>query len=253
MSYGIHINNIKKINKIRKYGGTWVQIMYPNIFKINSMNVVLHLSYTINIAEKWNIFSPWIIQFIDEIFKAEKINAKFVVIHLGKQKDKLKEECYNNMLTTLYFVHQQTKKINIKILLETSAGVGSDLCYKIEDLIYFFNKIKNHPDKLFSDRFGICIDTCHIFVAGYDISNYEIFCSYMEMFNNLVGLNYIKLVHLNDSLNEVGSRIDKHENLGDGYIGKGLIPIIKYFTKLNIPMLTETRKIKNLLFIKKAL
>lgn len=250
MSYGIHISNKNNIKDVIKYGGSWIQLMIPNIFN-SDLNIVLHLSYTINIAKNWNNFSHWIYQIINEINIAQKLNAKYVVLHIGKQKDLIKEQCYNNMITSLYFIHQKTKSINIKILLETPAGVGSDLCYKIEDLSYFFNKIKNHKDTSFSSRFGICIDICHIFVAGYDISKREIFMNYMKTFNNLIGINYIKLIHLNDSANEVGTRLDKHANLGEGYIGDEMKFIIDYFNNLHIPMITETKNIKNnLLYIK---
>jgi len=254
MSYGIHINNINDIDKVIKYGGTWIQMM-GTIPKFNKkINLVVHASFTINIASSDTKFNPGMLQFINEIELAEKLNAKYIVVHMGKQKDKSKEECYNNMITFLLYVHKETKKTNIKILIETPPGTGTNLCYKIEDFAYFMNKIFHHPDKKFRERFGVCIDTCHIFVAGYDISKFGLFMSYMEIFTGLIGLVNLKLVHLNDSLNEVGSRIDKHANLGEGIIGKEIIPIIQYFYKLGVPMITETIGIKkNLLFIKKSL
>lgn len=260
MNYGIHINNLDKIDKVIKYGGNYIQLMGSfNDKEINyilrkNINIVLHLSYTINIASYWDRFSSWILEMMNEIELANELKAKYVVVHVGKQKNKKIGECYNNMISSLLYVHEQTKKMDVKILLETPPGVGTDLCYKIDDFAYFYNKIKNHPNKAFSERFGICIDTCHIYTAGYDIANFEIFMSYIKSFDKLIGIEHILLVHLNDSKNELGAKIDKHANLNEGFIGSNIIPIIKYFAKKNIPMIVEVHGIKkNLTFIRKVL
>jgi deoxyribonuclease-4 len=87
----------------------------------------------------------------------------------------------------------------------------------------------------------MCLDTCHIFNAGYDISNKKKIKIYLDEFEKLIGINEIKLIHLNDSKNKVNSKLDRHENINYGYIGKdGLIEIAKFFTKLGISIVLET-------------
>ena len=89
--------------------------------------------------------------------------------------------------------------------------------------------------------FGICVDTCHIFAAGYNIKNKYVMLQYLDKFNELIGLEEIKLIHLNDSKNETGSKIDRHENLGVGFIGlKPLLKFANFFIKQNVPVILET-------------
>lgn len=208
----------------------------------NKINVIVHAPYTINLASNWDKYSWWIQHFIVQIETAHKIGAFGIVIHLGKQLKLSVEESYNNMFSALLFVHNQTKKYDdVKIIIETSSGQGSELCYKIEDLAYFFKKLSKNKDESIKKRFRICIDTCHIFAAGYDLRSKSKIKLFIEAFEELIGLRHIAIVHLNDSQNEIGSNIDRHANIGDGYIGKdNLIEIFKYFRKINVPIILET-------------
>ena len=236
--FGIHIDNdndvLDKINKYKKYGCNIFQIFVNtqkdlNYLNINENNFVVHISYSINLAQNWNNTSWWIQQFILEIEKAHTINAKFIVVHTGKQLNLTLKESINNMLSSLLYVHDKTKdKYNIKILIETSSGQGSEMLY---DLIEFNDFFKKLPD-----RFGICLDTCHIFTAGYNITS-----KFLENFDKIINIKNIKLVHLNDSKNKLNSRLDRHENYGYGYINKkNIIKIAKYFLELNVPIIIET-------------
>jgi len=209
--------------------------------KINNIKIVIHASYTINIAQNWNNHSWWIKQFILEIESANKIGAFAIVVHLGKQLNISNEEALNNMFTSLLYVHNETKKIDIKILIETSTGQGTEMCYRLEDLAHFYRKFSNIKNDDIKDRFGICLDTCHIFSAGYDISNKKKIEMFLDIFDEMIGINNIKLIHLNDSKKELGSNIDRHENIGFGSIGKkGLFLIYKFFSKLKVPIILET-------------
>ena len=152
-----------------------------------------------------------------------------------------KEEAYNNMYTALLYVHEKTKQyLNTKILLETSSGQGSELCFKLNAFAHFFKKISKHSNKEIKNRFGICLDTCHIFASGYDIRNKNTVTIFLDTFEEMIGLKHIKLIHLNDSKNNIGSLLDRHESINKGYIGKGLIHIIRFFKKINIPIILET-------------
>lgn len=208
---------------------------------ITDQNIIciVHASYTINLARDWNEYSPWIYQFIKEIEIADYIGAKHIVVHFGKQMNLSLQQAYNNMFSCLSYINSKIGDTDVNILLETSSGQGSELCYKLEDLAYFYKKIINHP-KL-SKRIGLCLDTCHVFAAGYNLQSISDIKKYFQDFDNLIGLNHIKVIHLNDSKKELGSNVDRHENINKGYIGKtGLLIIADFFLKKNIPIILET-------------
>jgi deoxyribonuclease-4 len=247
---GIHVNNniVDAKENINISKCNILQLFVPSnknsITGIKNYNgkYVVHASYTINLARDWDEYSIWINQFIKEIILAYQLNAIGIVIHMGKHLDLTKEEAYNNMYTSLLYIHQQTIKYNsVKILLETPTGQGSEICYKLEDFAYFFKKISKNKIKHINERFGICLDTCHIFAAGYDLSKESSILLYIEAVEELIGLRYISLIHLNDSKNEIGSNVDRHDNIGMGKIGKdGLLFIANYFNKINVPIVLET-------------
>lgn len=247
-----------RAEEVHKAGGNIIQLFVSNIRKRkisdkkksefdkfnkyisdHKMKCIVHASYTINLASEWDKYTWWVRQFMLEIENAHKLNAIGVVVHLGKQLKLSSEEAYNNMFSVLLYVHEHTKAYrDVKIIIETSSGQGSEMCYKLEDLAYFFTKLKNTKA---IDRFRVCIDTCHIFAAGYDIRNVDKVKTYLDAFDQLIGVKYVCAVHLNDSYNELGSRIDRHANLGKGHIGvDGLEEVYKYFTKLNVPIILET-------------
>lgn len=256
---GAHIdsnydNIIKEAKRIKNYGGNIIQLFVDPLckdkktylelnkfLKEHNMLCVVHASYTINLASSWNEYSSPIKQFIQEIQVAEIIGAIGIVIHLGKQLELTKEVALNNMYTSLMHVHNATKNLKVKIYLESSTGQGSELCYLIEDFSYFYKKFLNHPREDVKNRFKICIDSCHIFNAGYDLRSKNSIDMYLDTFEELIGIKNIKLIHLNDSKNEIGANVDRHENIGKGYIGeKGLLYFGKYFMNMKIPCILET-------------
>lgn len=252
--YGAHIdsdinNIIHEAKIIKSYGGNLIQIfvdikqdknkyyeLKKELKKIN-MRVSVHASYTINIAQNWDEYSWWVKQFILEIEYAEAIGAFGIVVHLGKQLKLTKEEGLNNMYSSLLYIYNKTKNLKVKIMIETSTGQGSEMCYNLEDFAYFFNKFL----KINKDKFRVCLDTCHIFQAGYNIKEKKNILKYFNMFNKSIGLEYIGLVHLNDSKNKLGAKLDRHESIGYGYIGKENIKIIsEFFFNYNTPIVLET-------------
>jgi deoxyribonuclease-4 len=134
------------------------------------------------------------------------------------------------------YIDSRTKnEKNVKIILETSAGQGTELLSNFDEFLMFMQKFKT--DK----RFGICLDTCHIFSAGIDIRDKKTFGNIISKCDDKIGLKKIELVHLNDSKHDLGERKDRHESLGYGFIGRdGLKDIIKKLKSKNIPIILET-------------
>ena len=215
-------------------------LKFSNLLQKYNMKCVVHGSYTINLCKPWDEYSWWIRQFISEIHLAHNIGAIGIIIHLGKQLSLSIEESLNNMFTSLIYIHKQTINLsNTKILIETSSGQGSELCYKFDDYCNFYSKIAYNNE--FNYRFGTCLDTCHVFVAGNDIRSTDNLINFLKEIDMKLGFDNIKLIHLNDSKNDIGTFIDRHENIGYGYIGKSsLIKIIKFFSELGVPILLET-------------
>jgi deoxyribonuclease-4 len=255
--YGYHINDeissiFKEIDLAKERKCNLVQLFVtPNKFrnvykKVKSyleernMYCVVHASYTINLAQNWDNYSWWIIKFLDEIYLANEMKAFGIVIHMGKQKELTFPEAINNMYTSLLHIYNKIKDLNIKIFIETPAGQGTELCYDINDYLSFCSKFMTN--KKFNDKFRMCLDTCHIYSAGYDIKKSEKTKELFYLIENRIGLRYVGLVHLNDSKTPFNSNIDRHEQLGKGTIGKESLLIFSSFAKKeNIPIILESR------------
>lgn len=257
---GIHIgsdvNTLIEMTKIvHNNGGNVVQI-FVNIEEFDTIHgkklytkfrdylleknikCLVHASYSINLAREWNEYSIMIRQFIDEIIVAEYIGACGIIVHMGKSLKLDLKQAQNNMFSSLLYISTKITT-NMCILLETPAGQGTEMCYKLEDFAYFFKKIVKHKHLI--EKFGICIDTCHIFGAGYDLTTKKLVDTYLNNFDKLIGLKYVKLIHLNDCKSKLGDKVDRHANIGRGNIGKiGLLYFGEFFSKRNVPIIFET-------------
>jgi deoxyribonuclease-4 len=264
MLIGFHIPSeqggvIEYLKKVQMMGGNLVQLFIdpyttnPHNYKMiglwlrsNHIKCVVHISYVVNLGQQWDEYSFHIKQFVTEIKIAGMLKAFAVVVHLGKYSGKHIDipidEALNNMYSSLIYVHNETKDMqSVKILLETSPGQSNDLCPNIVDLAYFFKKFSENKSKDVRNRFGICVDTCHIFASGIDIRTHSGVAMFFEQFRELFGWEYLKLVHLNDSYGELFSHIDHHAGLGKGYIGKdALIYFARMATSINTPIILET-------------
>lgn len=256
--FGSHIKNNENVYdtilEVKKAGGNFIQLFPPkrtdrintyklkNFLKINNMKCVVHSSYIHNIAKKIeNDYDIYHKELQSETKYAEDIGAIGIVIHFGKQLDLPMNEALNNMYLRLLLLYENTKNYKSKLILETSTGQGTELCHKLEDLAYFYRKISLNRNKQFSDRVKLCIDTCHIFSAGYNIKDKYQVDRYLEKFDFLIGLNNVVLIHLNDSKVKLGERKDRHENIGEGYIGIwGLKYFVSVFKLKNVPIVMET-------------
>lgn len=249
---GIHIKTkrIISLSDSFKYchdiGCTHIQIFNDTIkdyakvktlLKKNNLGLFVHGPYIINIASKFDVSSWKTRYFVMEVENAIKCGAIGFVVHMGKQIDMTKKEAYDNMYNILRYVSKKSKK-RIDIYVEMTAGQGNELCYKLDDLKEFYDRIKRNSNM---SNIKICIDTCHIFSAGYDIRTKKGVKKYLREVDKKIGMEYIGLVHLNDSANDIDSRLDRHANIGEGYIGKeGLQYFYKCMGKFHIPVILET-------------
>lgn len=249
---GTHINsNVNKMEKtleVLSPGINMVQFFVEpsndyksyqrigNILKEKNIKSVIHSAYTINIADEWDSHSWWVQYLVFEIKMAQLLGSLGIVIHTGKKLEINKQVAMNNMYSLLLHIDSATKKqSDVKIIIETASGQGSEMLWNIDELMEFMKKFKDN------NRFGVCLDTCHVFAAGYDIKKKKVFTSVINKITGAIGEDKLMLVHLNDSKNDVGEKLDRHESLGYGFIGrKGLGHIIKKIKNMNIPIILET-------------
>lgn len=255
--FGAHLNSDKLIwsaKEIKKHNGNLLQIFirpkttteeytkFKTHIDANNIKVVVHSSYMNNLATPWTKYSYHIKSIENEIKIAHMLGAIGIVIHFGKRKELTIQEAYNNMFSALVHINKITKQYDsVKILLETSTGQGTEICYKLEDLSYFYKKITRSENKQLKNRIKLCIDTCHVFSAGYNLKTKMNVKLFLETFEELIGLQHVKLIHLNDCKVELGSQVDRHQTIGNGYIGyNGLKYFFNYFKNLDIPIILET-------------
>lgn len=241
----------RDIKTVKKFGGNIIQLYGPQLLKLKkdelknirkisekeNVYIVVHGSYNINLCKDKDINSLDNMIMIDELSVSDYIKSKYYVIHFGKRLDKHLNVAYNNMYVNLVNIVNM-RKYSTKILLETSAGEGTSICYLMKDLYNFYKKIKAIP--ILKENIGICLDTCHVFSAGYCIDNISMIKKFFDDFNDKIGINHIELIHLNDAQKKCGSRVDRHESIGKGYIGKEGLRYI-YNKYKNIPMILETK------------
>ena len=204
--------------------------MKDNNIDIN--NIIVHAPYIINLAnDKENDKYDFSINFLkQEIERCEELKMSYLVLHPGSHVGLGIEKGINNIIYALNEVLKDDK--NVTILLETMAGKGTEVGSNFQELKAIIDGI----DK--KELIGVCMDTCHLNDSGYDITDFD---SILDEFDRIVGLSYLKCIHINDSKNIKGAKKDRHENIGYGTLGfDNLIKII-YNPKLdNIPKILET-------------
>lgn len=177
---------------------------------ISMDDVIIHAPYIINLANttKPEVFELAVDFLRQEIKRVEEIGAKYIVLHPGAHVGAGEEAGLDQIIKGLDMV--LTKDQTPIICLETMAGKGSELGTSFEQLAYIINNVKL-PDKL-----GVCLDTCHINDAGYDETDFD---KILDDFDKIIGLNQLKVIHVNDSKNPIASHKDRHANIGYGTIG----------------------------------
>jgi deoxyribonuclease-4 len=201
-------------------------------------HTLVHDSYLINLATPdEQLWSNSLAAFIVELQRAESLGIRWVVTHPGAFTSGSEEQGIASVIAALDAADQATAGLNVSTLLETTAGQGSALGWNFEQLAAILDGVKN------SDRLGICVDTCHVFAAGYPLSPKADYMSTMRDFDRKIGLDRIKAFHLNDSKKGRGSRVDRHEHIGRGQLGLEPFSLLLNDRRFRrVPMYLETEK-----------
>lgn len=177
--------------------------------------------------------------FLDELRRCEQLGLKYLNFHPGSHVNELtEEECLDKIAESLNWALAKTESVTA--VLENTAGQGSNLGYKFEHLAHIISKIEDKT------RIGVCIDTCHAYSAGYDIVTEEGYEKTWKEFDDVIGHDFLKGIHLNDDKRELGSRIDRHAPLGEGTLGKDFFKRFMNDPRFDfIPIILETPNEEN--------
>jgi len=202
------------------------------LMKENNMaleDIVVHAPYIVNLCNEKNFdFSVSFLR--QEVERCEQLGMTKLVLHPGSAVGLTIDNAIHNIITGLNLILDND--YNVCICLETMAGKGTEVGRSFEEIKRIIDGIKNKK------RIGVCLDTCHISDAGYDISNFD---KVLDEFDNVIGIEYLKCIHINDSKNVMGAHKDRHENIGFGTLGfDNLINIIYNKRLEGIPKILET-------------
>jgi deoxyribonuclease-4 len=204
--------------------------------------VVAHASYLINLGSpKPDLWQKSIDTFIDELERAEALGLLGVVLHPGSHMGEGEEWGMARIAEALDQCHERTADFQTLTLLETTAGTGKHLGYRFEQL----GAIRAQCAR--PQRVAVCFDTCHVLASGYDFRNAEDYAAMMRAFDEHIGFDLLKCFHFNDSKFALGSRKDRHEHIGKGFLGLDAFRMIINDPRFaDVPMLLETPKSKDL-------
>jgi len=172
--------------------------------------------------------------FLDEVQRCELLGLDRINFHPGSHLKKIDEDvCLDRIADAMNATLEKTS--GVSLVMENTAGQGSNLGWRFEHLAHIIDKVED------KSRVGVCIDTCHMFTAGYDIRTKEVYDKTWAEFDDIVGFNYLMGMHLNDSKPDLGSHVDRHHSLGEGKIGLDAFRFIMNDERMDdIPLVLET-------------
>lgn len=199
---------------------------------------VAHDSYLINLASTDpDLHQKSMASFLEELERAEALGIPYLVTHPGAHVGAGEEAGLRQAANNIRELLKQTKGYRVQVVLETTAGQGTSLGHRFEQLAALLDQIG------LPERTGVCLDTCHVFAAGYDIRTPDGYAGALRAFDRIVGISQLKVIHLNDSKKELGCRVDRHEHIGKGAIGPGAFRCLLTDPRLRgLPMILETPK-----------
>jgi deoxyribonuclease IV len=197
-----------------------------------------HDSYLINLASPTeSLWRQSLDAFVVEIERADALGLVGLVIHPGSYVDSSEEEGLRRIILAIDEAFKRTPQAKVEVWLETTAGQGSSLGHRFEHLRSILDGVKERH------RLGVCVDSCHIFAAGYPLASLEDYQATVAQFDAIVGLESVRAFHLNDSKKDLGSRVDRHEHIGKGRLGREAFRnIVNDARFAALPMYLETPK-----------
>ena len=204
-------------------------------FNFNPQHILPHDSYLINLGHpQTEGLKKSRLAFIDELKRCEQLGLDRLNFHPGSSlKEISEEECLNRIAESINQALNVTQ--GVTAVLENTAGQGSNVGYSFEQLRYIIDRVEDQ------ERIGVCIDTCHAFAAGYDLSTEAACQESFNQFDKIIGFKYLKGMHLNDSVKQQNSRVDRHAPLGKGVLGTEVFKFIARDQRFdNIPLCLET-------------
>lgn len=200
--------------------------------------VISHGSYLVNLASPDPfLYRKSLKSTVEEVERCHLLRIPSVVIHPGFHGGRGEREGLRRVSDAINIILNETKELSVKIILETTAGQGTSLGHRFEHFAVLFDRIEE------VQRLGLCVDTCHIFAAGYDLGDRRAYEKMVGSVQDSVGLGKLSLFHLNDSLRDRGSRVDRHGHIGEGYIGLQAFRFIMRDERFSrVPKIIETPK-----------
>lgn len=202
-------------------------------YDFNPEYILPHDSYLINLGHpEEEGLEKSRAAFLDEMQRCEQLGLKLLNFHPGSTLNKISvEDCLARIAESINMTLKKTK--GVTAVIENTAGQGSNLGSEFWQLKYIIDRVED------KSRVGVCLDTCHTFTAGYDLVNdYD---KVFEEFDKEVGFNYLRGMHLNDSKKPMGSHVDRHDSIGEGFIGKGFFERLMKDSRFdNMPLILET-------------
>lgn len=199
---------------------------------------IAHASYLINLASSdRSLVAKSLDNLADDIERADRLGVAGIVLHPGAHKGDGLGTGIRRIGANLNKLFSRTSSNRAAIYLENTAGQGTSIGFAFEHLRDILDLVQNR------DRMGVCLDTCHLFAAGYDIRTKAAYDQTVGEFDRIVGLEWLRALHLNDSKREFGSRRDRHEHIGKGYIGRaGFAALMQDQRLCRLPHVLETPK-----------
>lgn len=203
--------------------------------------VVSHASYLINLATADpTLRAQSVAALVDELDRADALGLAGVVLHPGTCTSGTEDDALTLVADAIREAFVTRPDLKTRLLLEHTAGQGRTLGYRFEHLATIIRQLDGH------DRLGVCLDTCHLVASGYDIGTEDGFTGTFEAFERVIGFGRLHVIHANDSKKPCGSRVDRHEHIGDGCIGEAAFARIASDPRFDgLPMILETAKTKD--------
>lgn len=227
--------------KAKPLGPLEIQAFHNACTAADIAPVIAHSAYLINLAAPDDaLYEKSIQAFLDELHRCDLLGIPSLVVHPGAHMGTGEETGLRRVSAAITRVHREAPHLHASIVLEVTAGQGTTLGYKFEHFAALLDQVED------PERIGFCLDTCHLLAAGYDFRTRKGCDDMLDTWDDLIGIERIRVIHLNDSKKDLGSRVDRHEHIGQGFIGtSGFAFLLNDPRLFELSMVLETPKDDN--------